>query len=260
MDRNDQFTIFKTVKSANIVIIQQPATYLERYPDNNKQGKAGKVKRKRQIQYVEYLDTIFVDEQKSQDQDLKISPVYLAKKGSIKVDNDNITLIKFLTLHPDNIANGGKLFKLVNVAKDEEFEIESYEKLIEAEGSILGANDNLLRVISVWFLGNSYLNERASKLKKILILKAKNDNNFVDNLNKFIDDKNNEEKLTVTIALKEDIVKLVGGKTIAWSDTGAVIFNGSQATDVIKEYAIWVQNDEEGRAHLKALMGKMKKD
>ena len=257
MDRNENFTIFKTIKKSNIVIIKQPAVYLERYTTGNK---SGQVKRKRQIQYVDYLDTIFVDEQKKADDNPKISPVYLAKKGSLKVDNENITLIAFLKKHPDNTANGGKQFKLLDIQKEEDFEIESYQRLVKAENSILQANDNLVRVISVWFLGNNYLHTRPSKLKKTLIMKAKNDDNFVTLLNNFIEEKNNEEKLTSTIALNEGIIKIVGGKSIAWGDTGEVIYVGSQSENVIKEYAIWLKSDEEGRTHLKALMGKLKQN
>ena len=258
MDRNDNFVIFKTIDKANIVIVEQPAVYLERYPASNKL-KAGQVKRKRQIQYVDYLDTIFVDEQKLKDDNPKINHIYLSRKGSIKVSKDDVTLIKFLRLHPDNVANGGKQFREFNLDKENQLEIESWEKLNKAESHIIsGENENLVRSMAVWFLGNSYLHQDISKLKKTLILKLRNDVTFVDDVNAFVEDKNNEEKLAVTIALKEEIIIVVGGRSIAWAEnTSEIIFLGSQSQDVVREYAIWVKTSEDGRAHLKMLLSKI---
>lgn len=252
---------FKTLKKTRAVIIEQPVPYFERY----KSGKnVGKVKRKRQIQYNKELDTIFVDEQRQQVDDPKPTTIYITK-SVLKVDDKDLPMIEFLMKHRDNEINGGTLFKLVDVEKDELYEIQQYEEKDKARHLLNEADDNLIRTIAVWFLGIKYITHRIQKLK--ITLRTKLDMNFkmADGktdfstaLIEFFEEKNYDEKLAISIALKEGIIKISGnGKTICWGDSDDAIYVGSQAQDIIREISIWVKNDEEGRKTLKLISDKI---
>ena len=59
-----------------------------------------------------------------------------------------------------------------------------------------------------------------------------------------------------TILVIKNCGKTLNGKSIAWDDD-EVIYIGSQANSVVKEFAIWVKNDEEGRTILKIISEKI---
>ena len=84
---------------------------------------------------------------------------------------------------------------------------------------------------------------------------AKSD--FVTELNKFFDDKNNDEKLMTTVALTEGVIRIENGKTIVWDDSDEAIFTGSQPNNVTKEFAVWVKSTEEGRQIIKLISDKV---
>lgn len=251
---------YKTLKKTHAVIVKQPAIYYERFKTGDRKGK---VKRQRQIQYVEGLDTIFVDEQRKLIDKPVATHIYITK-GVLNVEDENITKKALMDAHPDNEANGGNLYKLVDVVNDELYQIKELEKLDKAKASLSEADDNLIRTVAAWFLGTSYITQRVSKLK--LTLRNKLEMNlkltdgktlFVDAFTNFMAEENNQEKLMVTLALKEEIIKIIDGKTIAWAEFDDPIYTGSQATFIVREFATWVKNDEEGRNVLKLIAEKI---
>ena len=254
---------FKTLKKSHAVIVQQPIAYYERYKTDGKTWKKGEVKRKRQIQYVEDLETIFVDEQMKLVNNPKPTPIYITK-GSLRVPDDNLPKIKLLTIHPHNEANGGSLFKLINVKKDELYQIQEYETLDKAREALGKADDNLIRAVAAWFLGTDYISKRIPKLK--IILRRKLEMNlkltdgktlFVNAFLKFVNEKDNQEKLMVTLALSKGVIKILDGKTIAWGNSDEPIYVGSQAEYIVRECSVWLKNDEEGRNVLKLIAEKI---
>ncbi len=247
---------FKTLKKSHAVIVQQPIAYYERKAN-------GEVKRKRQIQYVEDLETVFVDEQRKLVDNPKPTPIYITR-SSLRIPDDNLPMIKLLTIHPHNEANGGKLFKLIDVKKDELYEINAFEKLDKARATLGNADDNLIRAVAAWFLGSNYISQRIPKLK--IILRKKLEMNlkltdgktlFVNAFNEFMNEKNNQEKLMVTLALSKDIIKILDGKTIAWGNSDEPIYTGTQPEYIVREFSGWVKNDEEGRNVLKLIAEKI---
>ena len=107
---------FKTLSKRKVIILKQNIPFNERYKSG---AKKGKVKRKRVIRYVEDLDSIFVDEQIRIDP--KATRTHIKISGGVKhVDEDDIYLLEFLRASSENEANGGKIFREVDVEKDEE--------------------------------------------------------------------------------------------------------------------------------------------
>lgn len=243
-------TFFKTLKKHNVLIVKNPFIYIEKHKSGTNKGKA---KQKRQVRYVEHLDSLFVDEQVTVDPQALATPIYI-KKGIIKIDDDNQQLIDFFKMHEDNEENGGRRFKEVNVENEELYELQKFEAIDSVKHSIMKANENTLRTAAVFFLNPSYLTKSISTIKlklrqtvDVSTDKPTEPTSFVAKLNAFFDEKNNNEKLLATIALSENIIQIVGGKKMAWMDSGEVIYVGSQANDVIKDFAVWLKNDEEGR-------------
>lgn len=243
---------FKTLKKSNVVIVQQPITYLEKFTSG---ANIGKVKRKRMIQYCAELETIFVDEQRKIVDNPMPTPIYL-NKGHLKVDDDNITMMELMECHPHNEANGGNLFKLLDIDTEEVLELAHYKTTFEAVNAVLTASDNEVRAVAVWFLGQSFLDKSISKIKIVLKQRIESDIKIAQDVSSFLLDKNNEEKLLVTLALDEEIIKIVEGKKVEYN--GEVIYISAQAHDVIKDFAVWLKSDEEGRIFLKALASKLK--
>lgn len=253
----------KTLKRSHAVIVQQPIAYYEKYKTDGKTWKKGQVKRKRQIQYVEDLETIFVDEQRKLVDNPKPTPIYITR-SSLRIPDDNLPMIELLSIHPHNEANGGSLFKFINVEKDELYQIEEFEALDKAREALGKADNNLIRAVAAWFLGTDYISHRIPKLK--ITLRRKLEMNlkltdgktlFVNAFNEFINEKNNQEKLMVTLALSEDVIKILDGKTVAWGNSDDPIYTGSQAEYIVREFSVWVKNDEEGRNVLKLIAEKL---
>ena len=253
--------IFRTVRKTNVVIVNQPFIYTELHKSGVKKGKQ---KSKRQVQYVEHLDSVFVDEQKKIEDNPTPTPIYI-KKGIISIDENDTQLVDTFRMHPDNVVNGGNLFKEVDVAKDELYEIEKLEALDEARVNIMKADENALRAAAVFFLNPNYLTKTVSTLKlklrnavQIASQQVDDQTKLVQRINDFFDDKNNNEKLAVTIALKEDVIRILGGKRIVWSDTEELLYTSGQSKDVIQHFAIWLRNDKEGRQVLSVIADKIK--
>jgi len=252
--------VFKTVKKSHAIIVKQPFMYYEKYTQG---ANKGKTKKKRQVQYSETLDSIFVDDQKKIEEKPRPTPIFI-KNGSFTVDEEDKGLLEVMRIHPDNIANGGHVFKEVNVSEEELYEIKKYEATLEAKGLVMSAEKDSLISCAVFFLGQSYLRKTESKIKIDLIKKIDensvlklDDKNLIVKMTRFFQDKNNAEKLATTIALKEGIISLVGGKKMVWSDSQETIFNASQSGDAIIEFSVWLKNDEEGRQVLSALTDKI---
>jgi hypothetical protein len=248
---------FRTLKPQRAaVIVQQPIVYYQR---NSK----GKTTKKRHIQYVEDLETIFVDEQRKLVDNPKPSPIYIAK-GVLKIDDDNLPMLELMSKHPHNQANGGTLFRLVDVEKDDLYEVKQSEKIDKARASLIDMDDNLIRAVAAWFLGHSFISKSILKLKKTL--RSKLEMNFkltdgktffVDAFTEFIEEKNNEEKLMVMLAIQKGIITIINGKTVAWGNSDEPIYNGSQPNYIVREFSVWVKNDEEGRNVLKLIAEKI---
>lgn len=261
MDKQN-ITTFRTLKKHNVVIIEQPSYWIEKYTSG---AKSGQVKSRRQIQYCEHLDTIFIDEQIKLDPNPKVTPIYISK-GTLSIPEIDYKKVEFMEKSHQNEANGGSLFKLLDIEKEEEFEIAAFEANDKAKFALSTADDNLVRTLAVWFFGVNYLHKSVNSLK-IMLRRAIDLNQkladgktqFVDSFNDFVTDKNNDEKLMVSLCLSKEIIRIAEGRKIVWNDSGEVIYIGSQAKEIVREFSTWVKNDEEGRTIYKVLVEQIEK-
>lgn len=257
--RKKNFVHFVALNKVHALIVQQPITITERF---TKGANSGQVKAIREIQYVPNLSTIYVDEQKKLTDKPRIEPIYMRRKP-LSIPDNEINKIAFMRAHPDNQANGGKVFKELDVEKEDTLQLEAFEKLDKAKVKLSEADDNLVRAIAAWFLKPSYIHMHPNRVK--LALRNKLDENpklndgtsFVDSFTKFVESKNNEEKLLTVMCIEKGIIRIVDGKKISWADTNEVIFSGSQAQDVLEEFCLWLKSDKDGRATTSVLTDKV---
>lgn len=246
------YVLFKTSKPRHAMILKQPFMVVERFKTGDKKGK---VKSRRQAQYNEDYQSIYVDEQRKIDPQAKPTTVII-RKGKVLVDNDNISLLEALRTHPDNIKNGGKEFKEVDIEKEDLYEIEAFKLLDEANMYLMTADDSDIRTLATDVIGVHVVHEKLSKLRKQLRSMASVKSNekseklaveLRQTIVKFKEDENKTERLLTVVALENNVISLKQGNKIVWGNTSELIFTATQKNDVIKEFSLWIKNDKEGR-------------
>lgn len=261
---------FVTVKDSKGTVKKQKGTIIVQNPimitDFKKIGNTNKKSTKkvrRQVQYVDTLDTIFIDEQ-IEAMGGKIpdpTPVYITK-GKKDVDDDDVALVKFLKIHSDNIENGGRIFKEYLVEKEDELEVEQFTFTSKVCAEIMESKDEIAYSIAVWFLSVKYLNMSVNKVKKSLYVRCQNDYEFTKMVAEFLKDQTKEHKLLITMALSNNIIIIRNGNKIAWADSqnSENLFIGSNPNDIVAEFSTYLKTDQEGRETLKLISKKVEEE
>lgn len=121
----------------------------------------------REIRYCPNEPSIWVDEQS--DNALKESVAF--REGKLFVPREKPNLKEFLDLHPMNMKNGGKVFKLVDKMRDAERELEREFKLTEAIAMVRDKDIQDLLPIALYFKVN--INQPTSEIRYNLLRIAK---------------------------------------------------------------------------------------
>jgi len=257
-----EYKSFRTTRKTHAVILRQPFIAVENKGKENE--------RRYRAQYAEGQTTLEIENQFTGNPNKPHpdpTPIYITKGFKNLSVEENPLMLKAFEVHPDNVANGGRLFKEFDIKKEELLEIEAFEKEDEAKGKLKKASPTLIRAAAVWFLGQKYLDQNISTNKCKLVLRnaieanaevaGGSGNLFVDSFIAFMKEKDNEEKLLVAVAIEKGIIRIVAKKKIVWAQSGEAVFNGSQAQEVIREFAMWLKNDKEGREVSKLLSQKV---
>lgn len=151
----------------------------------------------------------------------------------LAVDYTKPTLIEFLDRHPDNIANGGRLFKEIDKAKTAEEELDREFAMHEAVSMIRNKEiDELLPV--AMSLGIS-INQKNSEIKRELLRDAKaNPSRFIS----LFDNPQVKCRSAVMQAREFQILKVSSG-AVSWYDTNRQIVSvpvGSDPIDVVVRF------------------------
>jgi len=249
---------FKTLSKRKVIILKQNISFNERFKTGKKKGK---VSRKRVIRYVEDLESIFVDEQNKIDPKATRTHIKIIG-GVMHVDEDNINLLKFLRASPENEANGGKIFREVDVEKDEEIGMDRYYKIQEAKKFILDASKDdkvQLMNVAISLLGHSYKNKTVFQNVQTLTNRVEHDLDFAQTIIKFFND-NDTQRRTVALAMTQGMIEVRDGKNVCWGDDGEKIYAGSQSANVVDEFVLWVKTNEEGQQIMKVITEKLEEN
>lgn len=253
MKQSKTHVLFRTINPCHVSILRQPFIVIEKY--TTPAAKKGKVKRRRKAQYCEDLESIFIDEQKQIDEKPIITPQYF-KKSDLLVEKENITLLEAMRLHEDNVANGGKIFKEVDVTKEQVDQIKALRELDELRTYVMVAEDENVMTMGLFYLGHSSLSNTVQGVRLKLREKVETNQRFRESLMQFKLEGNKVEKTIVTLALSKDVIQLYG-KDFKWADSGESIYIAPQMNDCVKSFANWLVNDEKGRQVYSALVDKV---
>ena len=185
----------------------------------------------RRIRYCPGETSIYVDEQS--DAAVKEHVVFRNKMLIVRPDQPN--LITFLEKHPDNQANGGGAFKLINKEVDIEKEVEN-EFLVTDAISMIKARpiDDLLPVaLSL----NINTDQNDLSIKRSLVMYAKK------NPQKFMDMFDNPVVHARTMVMQGFDFQIITDKkgAVVWTDTGKIILSipvGQDRIDTVTRFCM----------------------
>jgi len=121
----------------------------------------------REIRYCPNEKSIFTDEQG--DKALKQSVVF--RDGRLFVPREKPNLRKFMEIHPENVANGGKLFKEVNRTNNAEQKLKTEFLLNDAISTVRDKEISELLPVAMFFMVN--INRPVSEIRYDLLQIAK---------------------------------------------------------------------------------------
>lgn len=188
----------------------------------------------RELRYCSTEPSVFADEQS--DRAVRNHVVFRDGRLLVRVDQPN--LLQYLELHPDNQANGGNVFRLVNEEVNHEEVIEN-EFLIHDAITLIKSRpvDELLPLAMAL---NIDVNQSPLAVKRALVTQAKS------NPKKFLETNNNplvEARSSVQQALDFQIVSNKGG-AVVWTDTNKMVVSVPAGMDAIEVLTRFVMTDQ----------------
>jgi hypothetical protein len=185
----------------------------------------------REIRYCERENSIWKDEQAPN----SVKTPVIFRLGRLFVPKTKPNLMKFLTLHPGNKANGGSSFEIIDEVKKKEVNIDM-EFLTNDAINLLRTKD-LDELLSVAAAYNMDVDRPVAEIKHDLLLKAKKDpSGFISSF----DNPSVAMKAKIRMAAKYNIIRL-DRDAIRWFDTNKMIISvpaGQEPIDVFTRYCL----------------------
>lgn len=187
----------------------------------------------RELRYCAAEPSCYADEQS--DRAVRSHVVFRDKRLLVMPNQPN--LLQYLELHPDNEANGGNVYRLVNEEVDHEQIIEN-EFLVHDAITLIKSRpiDELLPLAMAL---NIDINQSPLAVKRALVALAKSD------ARKFLDMNSNplvEARSSVQQAFEFDIFRSNGG-AVVWSDTSKMVVAIPAGMDRIEVTTRFVMTD-----------------
>ena len=241
-------------KAAPVSTVSSSATKVKRQlVDDSKKDKVYTITKGGGIWYKLKQNNITVfDEESQQVRQLRYSPnemsVWADEQGeniireqiafiqkNILVPYTKPNLQKYLNLHPDNVANGGKVFNLVDTEKKATVELDKEFIMLDAVGMVRDKSiDELLPV--AMYLGID-TNQRNMEIKRELLMQAKsNPNRFIE----MFDNPVVKVKSTIISAVDFQILR-ADNDGLKWYDSNRLIVAtpaGQDTVDIATRYCL----------------------
>lgn len=222
---------------------------------------------KRPIRHCPSESTVYADEigeeltlnngktrQVKQSEKPKVAPI-IFKGGYLTVAPEDQITQKFLELHPDNVANGGGLFEMINEEKEAEEALELDELKIDIYSAIRAkskedggeyALESIVAVLEKSVVTASQMGMKSLKRRIYQEIEA-DPYFFVDdhgNVNIFEDDYINR-KYFVLRAIKEAIIKKSpNNKSMLWVKGGDSIMSAPRGVELTEAFTEFLSSDE----------------
>ena len=196
----------------------------------------------RELRYCPSEHSVWSDEQR---EDAVRKPI-LFRDGNLLVKKTEPNLMEYLDRHPQNVANGGNVFKVVDKSVDAEKELDTEFLLVEAISMVRDKDINDLLPVAVYFgigVGGS-----SSEIRHNLLRTAKkNPKKFID----AFDDPVVKVKSLIHQAKDYNIIKLADSGAY-WFDSNTIIIAnpaGASCADTLARFCM----TEKGAAVLATL-------
>jgi hypothetical protein len=178
----------------------------------------------RQIRYCPSEPSVFVDEQSSNA--VRKSVVFIDGRLFIREDQPNLR--EFMRLHPDNVANGGHIFKLVD--KTAEASVDVDKEFVVADAIMMIKEKPFEDLLSVAASLNFNVDRQAAEIKHDLLMYAKkNPSSFI----KMFDNPEVTMKAKIRMAMKYGVIDVSKGGA-RWKDSGNLIVSVPEGKDGVE--------------------------
>lgn len=201
----------------------------------------------REIRYCPNEPSIYVDEQS----DNAVKEAIIFRGGKLFVPKEKPNLKRFLDAHPSNIENGGGVFRLVDVTRDAEKELEKEFSSIDAVAAVREKDINDLLPVAIYFGIN--INRPVSEIKFDLLKQAKKDPaSFIQAF-----DSPSVQTRSLLHQAGEYQVLLFKPESVRWFDSNREILSvpvGEDPLDIMTRFCM----TEKGASTLESVRDKMK--
>lgn len=185
----------------------------------------------RSIRYIPQENTVYTEEQTA----APLKRPIIFQKGRLFVNPNQPNLAKFMAMHPGNKANGGKLFREVDMSKDAAEDMTKEFKVVDALNLLRSkpVSDLLAVATALDFKTDRPMDE----IKHDLMVYAKRNPGY------FIEAFDNpiiEAKALVKKAIDYGVISMNKGK-VSWTDTNNYILSvpvGRDAVEVVARYCL----------------------
>ena len=185
----------------------------------------------REMRYCPNEPSIWVDEQS---QNAKREAIVF-RNGNLIVPREKPNLRKFLDKHPQNMANGGQVFKEVNQAADAEEKLNQEMSQFEAISLIKASEVEDLLAVALFFKVG--IDRKVSEIKyDLLQIAKKNPQKFI----KSFDDPAVKMKALARQAKDYQIIK-VAEDSVRWFDSNSLIVSvphGQDSEDILVRFLL----------------------
>ena len=191
----------------------------------------------RQIRYCPNENSIYADEQSSN----AVREQIVFREGTLAVKKTQPNLIKYLTAHPENEANGGGLFYLKDEAKTAVDEVEAEFAVHEAVGLVRDKAIEDLYPVAM-FLGINIEAETMSIKRELLNHAKSNPTKFI----KMFDNPTVRTRSAIMQAVDFQILDSTNDG-MRWFDTGGLIVStpiGQDTVDVMTRFCLTEKGSE----------------
>ncbi|MCW3977586.1 MAG: hypothetical protein NWE77_06605 [Candidatus Bathyarchaeota archaeon] len=185
----------------------------------------------REMRYCPNEPSIWVDEQS---ENAKREAIVF-RNGKLIVPREKPNLRKFLDVHPQNIANGGQLFKQMDEAKDAEIKLNEEMNQFEAVSMIKNSDLEDLLAVALFFKVN--IDRKTSEIKyDLLQIAKKTPSKFIQ----AFDDPAVKMKALVRQAKEYQVIS-IKKDSVRWFDSNSLIVSvphGQEPEDIMVRFLL----------------------
>lgn len=202
----------------------------------------------RNLRYCPRENSPFVDEQGEN----SVREAVIFREGRLMVPKEKPNLMAFLDLHPENVSNGGQLFRLVDDKKDAEKELA--KEFSQSEAIMMVREKDIQELLPVALYYGININRATSEIRYDLLQTAKkNPTGFIQ----AFDSPEVTTRATITQASDYQIISLKKSGAY-WFDSNQLIVSvpaGMEPVDVMTRFCL----TEKGASVLATLEDKLEK-